>query len=212
MSKVRQKLIFIDDSGDPGFKKVSSDNLVMAAVVFDGPDVVQNLNSKIQEYRKSRHWRDDYEFKFRKVRKDIIAELLNLAREYDFQIYAVHIDKKLLKAMPTPAMQNKLYNWTVKELLKIIPMQNAKVKIDGYAGKKSILHSIAYLRQEINPKHTKQIDIKYADSKKNNLIQLADAVAGAINRHFQPEKAETNRCYNIIKQRVVELKDVDPTK
>ena len=29
-----KQLIFIDDSGDPGFKSVSSDNFVMAAALF----------------------------------------------------------------------------------------------------------------------------------------------------------------------------------
>lgn len=35
-TKMSKQLVFIDDSGDPGFKKgVSSANLIMAAVFFD---------------------------------------------------------------------------------------------------------------------------------------------------------------------------------
>lgn len=35
-TKMSKQLVFIDDSGDPGFKKgASSANLIMAAVFFD---------------------------------------------------------------------------------------------------------------------------------------------------------------------------------
>ena len=34
---VNRQLVFIDDSGDPGFKKASSSNFVMAAALFIEP-------------------------------------------------------------------------------------------------------------------------------------------------------------------------------
>ena len=81
-----KQLVFIDDSGDPGFKNTSSDNFIMAAAVFIEPKVAESLSKRISEYRNSLGWQSDYEFKFAKIRKDIIVELLKIASEYNFKI------------------------------------------------------------------------------------------------------------------------------
>ena len=92
--KHTNQLVFIDDSGDPGFKKgISSSNFILSAALFMNPDTAQLVNSAITEYRRSLGWRDDYEFKFAKIRKDIIIELLKIVTKYDFHIYAVYINK-----------------------------------------------------------------------------------------------------------------------
>ena len=93
MMKQTKQLVFIDDSGDPGFKTVSSSNFVMAAALFMDPEIADALSRQILEYRRTLGWRDDYEFKFAKIRKDIIVDLLKMVANYDFQIYAVHINK-----------------------------------------------------------------------------------------------------------------------
>ena len=102
MPKIRKQLIFIDDSGDPGFKRASSSNFIMAAALFVDPDIATKLSNRISEYRKSLNWRKDYEFKFSKIRKDIIIELLNIVSVYDFEIYAVYIDKKNFNGIMIP--------------------------------------------------------------------------------------------------------------
>ena len=61
-----KQLIFIDDSGDPGFKKGASSNFVMAAALFIDPEVAMSLSRRISDYRRSLEWRDEHEFKFAK--------------------------------------------------------------------------------------------------------------------------------------------------
>ena len=41
-----KKLIFIDDSGDPGFRDTSSSNFVMAAAIFTDIDTAKSLMPK----------------------------------------------------------------------------------------------------------------------------------------------------------------------
>ena len=149
--KLKKQLIFIDDSGDPGFKKVSSSNFVMAAALFMDPKIASVLSQRINDYRKSLGWRDDYEFKFTKIRKDIIIELLKIVAEYDFEIYATYVDKLTFKqATSTPTIdKEKLYDWTIKELLLMIPINEAKIEIDGRSSKQNMKHTATYLRREI---------------------------------------------------------------
>ena len=51
-----KQLVFVDDSGDPGFKSVSSVNFVMACAVFVNPKIATDLNMEISNFRRSLKW------------------------------------------------------------------------------------------------------------------------------------------------------------
>ena len=208
MPKIRKQLIFIDDSGDPGFKRASSSNFIMAAALFVDPDVATKLSNRISEYRKSLSWRKDYEFKFSKIRKDIIIELLNIVSVYDFEIYAVYIDKKNFKKIKPIISNEKLYNWTIKELLSIIPVNNAKIEIDGRSSKQNMQKTITYIRHGANNLGNKKVSIKFCDSVGDNLIQLADLIAGSINRSLDKNKTDSTKYIDILKAKIVEIKQI----
>ena len=200
-----KQLVFVDDSGDPGFKELSSTNFIMAAAVFIDPDVAMLLSKRISDYRKSLGWRDDHEFKFAKIRKDIIVELLKIASGYDFKIYATCVDKISFRNTAPIIDKEKLYNWTIKELLTMIPMSDAKIKIDGRSGKQYMRKTAAYLRHEINRDNTKKLKIKFENSDNNDLLQLADSIASSINRSMT-SKTDANVYVNIIKSKIIEIK------
>lgn len=205
-----KQLVFIDDSGDPGFVKgVSSSNLLMAGALFIDPDVATRLNEEISTYRASLGWREDHEFKFRKATKEVKIHFLELANKYDFEVYAVYVDKKRFPNACQLADREKLYNWTAKELLKIMPLDEAYVKIDGRSSREHRLRVASYIRKEINVEVHKIKEIKTQDSVKDNLIQLADMIVGSINRSFQPEKTDAQVYIRIIKNKIVELKPLD---
>ena len=205
------QLIFIDDSGDPGFKKgVSSSHFLLAAALFMDSDTAKLVNNAIIEYRRLLGWRDDYEFKFAKIRKDIIIELLKIVTHYDFQIYAVYVDKENCADLFRFYLDSeKFYNWATKELLTIMPLADAKVKIDGKYGKQYKLHAKTYIRKELNSESRKVADFGVQDSKRDNLIQLADIIAGSIHHSFQPNKTDSEKYIRIIKKKIMKLKKLD---
>lgn len=210
MKKTGQ-LIFIDDSGDPGFKKrVSSSNFILAAALFMDPDTAKLVNDAIIEYRRSLGWRDDYEFKFAKIRKDIIAKLLRKVANYDFRIYAAYVNKADYSNLFRFCLdREKFYNWATKELLATMPLEEAKVKIDGKYSKQYKLHVKTYIRKELNTESRKIAEFGVQDSRRDNLIQLADIIAGSINRSFQADKTDSGDYIRIIKKKIVELKKLD---
>lgn len=204
---MKKQLIFIDDSGDPGFKPASSPNFVMAAAVFDNPETADSLSRQITEFRNSLGWRNDYEFKFAKIRKDIIVTLLRIVTECDFRVYAVYINKAHFRKV-TPALDNgKLYNWAIKELLEIIPLDNTKIKIDGRSSKDNMRKTATYLRRSINADNSKKLNIKFEESVNNNLIQLADLIAGSIHRHLNDGKTDYDTYFTLIRKKVATIKE-----
>lgn len=203
-----KQLVFIDDSGDPGFKKVSSSNFVIAAALFINPKIAMSLSKRISEYRKSLGWREDYEFKFTKIRKDIIVELLKIVSDYDFQIYATYVDKVSFWQTTPIIDKEKLYNWTIKELLSIIPIKEAKIEIDGRSSKQNMRKTATYLRREVNRDGSKKLEIKFEDSVDDNLIQLADLIAGSINRSMT-DKTDSKVYIEILNNKITEIKRID---
>ena len=204
-----KQLVFVDDSGDPGFKGATSKNFVMAAAVFVDSKEATMLNHKINEFRKSLGWSDEAEFKFRKTNKKIIKELLGIVSDFDFDVYVVFVDKSSYGRLLPVFDQEKLYNWTVKELLRRIPLEEAIVKIDGRSDKKDRRRVASYLRKEINVNGKKILKVGPEDSVNDNLIQLADLIAGAVNRSMLCDKTDANDYISIIESHIVVLERLD---
>ena len=206
-----KQLVFIDDSGDPGFKEgASSSTFVLVAALFIDPEIATIVNREISDYRRSLGWKDEHEFKFRKAPKKVKLHFLEIVSRYDFDIYAVYINKADYPNVFKFSDDEKLYNWTTKELLSIMPLKEAKVKADGKYGKKYKQRVQTYIRQELNTKDFKKIDdFDIKDSNKDNLIQLADIVVGSINRSFQTNKTDSEEYIRIIRKKIVELKLLD---
>ena len=206
-----RQLVFIDDSGDPGFKVgTSSSTFVMASAVFIDSESAQLVDDAISRYRRSLGWKDSHEFKFRTAAKSIKLEFLRIVNRYNFDIYAVYVDKVKYPNMFKLTDNNKLYNWSTKELLAIMPLEGAAVRMDGKYTKQHKLRVKTYIRRELNSGESKKVaDFDTSDSRRDNLIQLADIIVGSINRSFQNDKTDSDEYINIIRKKIVELKPLD---
>ena len=63
-------LVFLDDSGDPGFGKASSNFIVMSAICFENGKSAEELSRAIVDFKKAKNITGD-EIKFSKTRKVI---------------------------------------------------------------------------------------------------------------------------------------------
>ena len=210
--KKNKELVFIDDSGDPGFKDGASDNFVIAAVLFLDSKVAESLMYEVENYRKALGWKYNHEFKFTKTPKRIVVEMLRYAKRYNFKIYAVYIRKKDFREI-TPSIvplfdKEKLYNWMIKEVLRDIPLENAKITIDGRSSKQHQRNTITYLRHEINSNNSKKLDFKFDDSVTTDLLQLADLIAGSINRSLQLDKTDSRDYITIFKDKIIKIRKI----
>lgn len=201
--------VFVDDSGDPGFKfsKGSSTHFVIACVVFDDNLDIEDVALRIKRYRRSLNWNDNREFKFNKTNKQIRLGFLNAVKGCSFRIRAIMIDKTLIYSPELKRNKNKFYNYAIKEVLSNSggTISKAKLRLDGHEDRAYKKAAKTYFRQQLTMGSSIIKDVKYVDSKSDNLIQLADMVAGSIYKTAQTTKTDCNEYLEVISDRVEDI-------
>jgi len=199
-----RKIIFIDESGDAGLTHSSSSRFIIAAVVVMSESDAEAISKSIHEFKERNGLPKHYELRFSKTRKDIIKDLLRYLSKSEFQVFGVVIDKE--KSNYKSYDRYSLYNHVLVELLKSLPFESVKIIIDGEAGKNYQKSTTAFLRRQLVGKM--QIDgLKYANSRTMNELQLADVVAGSINRSFSNLK-DAKDYVKILSEKIIEIKQL----
>jgi hypothetical protein len=203
-----KQLVFIDDSGDPGFKldRGSSSHFVIACVIFDDKLDAEEVALIMKKYRRELGWPEEREFKFNKTKKSIVEELLKRVSKSNFRIRAICIDKSKIFS---PSLKNNVdsfYNYAIKEVLsKTTRLSEADIRLDGHSGREYKNSAATYLRREVNSSSKKISKLRFVDSNTNNLIQLADLVAGSILRSQQDKKSDNKTYIKILKTRMEDV-------
>jgi len=203
-------LVFIDDSGDPGFKieKGSTPVFVIACVIFDDELEAEKTAVAIKELRRRLKKSENFEFKFNKANRRFRLKFLNLAVHFKFRIRAIVFVKNKIRSAELRTSKSSFYNYAVKMVLKhnFGTIKEAKIRLDGRGDRLYKREVIRYLRQELNNRETRLFQkFQFVDSKANVLIQLADMVAGAIHRKYEVGKTDAGTYYAVIKKRVENL-------
>lgn len=202
--KYFKMLVFIDDSGDPGFKldRGSSRNFVIACVIFDDELDAEETALEIKKLRRELGKTDCFEFKFNRCSKEERIKFLERVSHRNFRYRAIVMEKEKVYGEELRRSKGSFYSYPVKMVLKhsFGSIKNARVRIDGSGEREFRRKMAAYLRKQVNEKSDIIKDIKFRDSRKDVLIQLADMVAGAVNRSFN-EKPDASVYRKIIKRR-----------
>jgi len=177
-------LVFIDDSGDPGFKveKGSSKVFVIAMVIFKDNLEAERASLAIKDLRRKIKISDLSEFKFNKSSKKFRQIFIETVKKLDFKIRAITVDKKDIYSQRLKTHKENFYNYVIMQVIKNSKsIKNAKLKFDK-RGEIEIRNQLrVYLSRELdNKKNNVFNDLKFVDSRQNTLIQLADMMAGSI--------------------------------
>ena len=188
-------IVFIDDSGDAGFKidKGSSRYFIISLVIFDDELEAEKTAIAIKELRRDLRFPDNTEFRFCKTSKKVREQFLKTVNQFSFRVRCVVIDKTIIRSEELKSNKNSFYGYAIKTVLKYNnnSVMNAKIKIDGSGDRVFRKSFLSYLRRQLNS-HNRCIvkNCKLIDSKNNVLIQLADMVVGSIHRSYHPEKRD----------------------
>jgi hypothetical protein len=203
-------LVFLDDSGDPGFKvdRGSTVSFVIALVIFDDNLEAEKCAVAIKELRRSLKLSDQFEFRFSHCRPDFRLAFLSRVATFDFRIRAIVMKKGRIWGKELRRSKDSFYRYAIKTVLKHSRgrIREARLKMDGHGDRTFRRELLSYLRRELpTGKDGAPIisDLKFSDSKENVLIQLADMVAGAIRRCADGEK-DDGRTYQAAVQRRIE--------
>jgi hypothetical protein len=202
-------LVFIDDSGDAGFKigQGSSKSLVIACCVFEAHQSAESTAEAIRSYRHTLGWHPLQEFKFSKTRSDIRRGFMEAVRAQDFFVRAVIMQKGKIYSAHLQQDHRSFYNYAIQTVLSNSngTIRDASIKIDGSGDRTYKKAAIAYLRREVNKRSGGGVVRKagFVDSKGDQLIQLADMVAGAIRHSVDSDRADAGDYRGLLTPRLV---------
>src|SRR4051794_17111577 len=126
-------LVFIDESGDAGFKvdRGASPIFVAAMVIFMDSASAAETNRRIEESEARRCHKP--EFKFNKCSNDVRDKFFSVARWCPFKVRRIVIRKEVIHSPRLRADKEKFYEYFVKMMMKHDNgiLCNARVTIDG---------------------------------------------------------------------------------
>ena len=204
-----RQFVILDESGDPGVDGSNISHFIVAAVVIVSESEKQRLAGAVDQYRLKLGWKETHEFKFNTTKKEIIEELIINLREYDFSAYAIVLNKTKIPVTPDIIDSNSLYYYIMKELLIKLNLKNPLITIDGIGGKQYKQKVITYLRQNLRASGIEKCEIKFSDSKKDSLIQVADIVAGSVARSYRDDRVEAKKFLELLGNKIVQIFEME---
>ena len=114
------------------------------------------------------------------------------------------VDKKLLQSSTLKEDKDSFYSYFASEVLKYNhgKIVGASLRIDGSGSREFKKAFQSTLRSKL--KDGTLSKCKFVDSKTDNLIQLADMIAGSIYRRYNPNKLDSS-FYEVIKHKIEDL-------
>lgn len=199
MSKENKQWIYIDDSGDAGFKigSGSSRFFVIACVIFNKKEDATNAVNSVREFKRTIGWEDYRELKSNKTNAQIKIGFFNhICPSCNFKVRAIVIDKTKIYSNELKNNTTSFYNYAIRQVLSKTELNQAKIVLDGHADRNYKKQAISYIRKNAGGQGRISA-ISFEDSSKNNLIQIADMVAGIIRREKE-ELSDGAVCLKIL--------------
>ena len=205
-------LVFLDDSGDPGFKvkKGSSPCFVIALAIFEDHLEAEACALEIKKLRRKLGLSDHFEFKFSKCSSDFRKQFLSHVAKFQFRVRAIVMRKSAIYSQELRKSKETFYQYSIRMVLQhsFGTIHNARLKMDGHEDREFRRQLQAYLRKQLK-KDEQGVpilsDIKIVDSQNNVLIQLADMVAGTVRRYAEQEKPDAPEYRALIKDRIEDV-------
>lgn len=184
-------LVFVDESGDAGLKvgNGSSSHFIVALTIFDDRDEAREADNHITSIRRQLKLRTDFEFHFHKMSATIRQTFLQEMNQFRYRYCCIVINKAKLTG-PGFKYPASFYKYACKLVCSNAKdyLNEAKVVIDGSGTREFKRQLATYLKKNVNDpscgyRHIKAVGME--DSKKSNLLQLADMIAGSVARSYK---------------------------
>jgi hypothetical protein len=182
-------LVFIDESGDPGRKieHGSSALFVVALVVFNDNAEAEACDQRIHLLRRELGWSEESEFHFSRNSDRQRCVFLEAVARYEFFYYGFVLNKDPLKLWGKGfEHKESLYKFTCNLVFENArdKLQNATVVIDESGNREFKAQLERYLKRRMTLEDGTCLirKVKMQRSSSNNLLQLADYVAGVVHR------------------------------
>jgi hypothetical protein len=124
-------LVFIDESGDPGFKPGASPIFVAVMVIFDVAEAAADTQKCIEQSEARKVHKS--EFKFSKCSDDVRDLFFTAVRGCAFKVRAIVVRKEVIYSPRLRADKDRFYEYFVKNMMDYNGgmLKDARVIIDG---------------------------------------------------------------------------------
>ncbi len=187
-------LVFIDESGDTGLDITAgaSRYFIIALVLFEDDDEATACDQRIQLLKKELGRPQDFEFHFYNNSDRMRKKFLEAIAPYNFFYLGIAVNKDPNRLFGEGFRHKEsFYKYACGLVFENAKpyLKDAKVKVDK-SGRAVFRNELAkYLQRRVNSEQDRLIkSVKMEPSHSNNLLQLADYVAGTINRTLQQKK------------------------
>jgi hypothetical protein len=196
-------LVFIDESGCPGFKFTRGSDPVfgIGMVILANSEAALCTEKTIGALRKKLGHKT--EFKFSKSSRALRDGFFRGVASCPFTVRALIVRKDALHSQLLRGDTDSFYNYFVRMLMTHDDgaLSSARVRIDG-SGSRDFERSLGkYLRQQLGRRIK---DVKMSDSARDPLMQLADMCIGAITR-AERERDEPGRWKDMLQPRIGDI-------
>ena len=201
-------LVFIDESGDPGFKVDRGSTPIFAAamVVFDTADAAASTGEIIRQSLAD--LRAFPEFKFNKSRDKVRDGFFEAVAGCEFCVRAIVVRKEVIYSDRLRAQKDEFYRFFVKNMVKYDGglLKDAKVVIDG-SGERVFRQDLQrYLKQHAQGGIK---SVKFAASHRDPLVQLADMAVGAVARSYRTDRKNADRWRQMLGNKLQDVWDFE---
>jgi hypothetical protein len=142
-------LVFLDDSGDPGFKvdKGSTPCFVIALVISDDDLEAEECAGAIKKLRRDLGLSDNYEFHFNGCNRKIRLAFLEAVARFKFRIRAIVMDKAKIYSGELRGSKDSFFRYAIKMVLQYSfgKIRNARLRIDGHGDREFRREMRSYL-------------------------------------------------------------------
>lgn len=199
-------LVFIDESGDTGRKihQGSSRYFVVVLVLFEDHEEAVVCDRRIAILRKELRMDEGQEFKFNKMRREQREIFFKSVLPFPFFYFGIVINKDPQKLYGEGFnVRESFYKYACGLVFTNAKpyLKDATVVIDGSGSREFKRELQSYLRRKTGGLIRK---LKIQSSHSNNLLQLADMIAGAVHRSFG-QKGDKDIYRPIIKPREINV-------
>ena len=199
-------LVFIDESGDPGFKvaRGSTPIFAVAMVIFENGEAAQATERVIKDAQVRLNAYP--EFKFNKSRNHVRDGFFQAVRDCPFIVRAIIVRKEVIYSPHLRTDKEDFYRFFVRQMLTHDSgiLKDARIVIDGSGDRKFKMMLKTSLRRQIGPALK---EVRFARSDNDPLVQLADMSVGAIARSFRADRHDAWRWRQMLHPRIDDVWD-----
>ena len=203
--------VFIDEYGDTSIRHqkegVQTYFIVTAAFVY--ADELEVETKKVGAIR-------DKFFRGAEMKSQGLSDrhrinVLEALREVSFRTFSIPVDKRELDNESGLAYRNTFFKFINKQLYKRIYriFENVDVVADEHGGEAFMQSFEKYIERQVPPNLFAKRTFRFADSKNEVFLQVADIVSGSIARFLDPDKLspDGDQIYKLIAPKSV---GIDP--